>query len=181
MCAFVAFSFWWRGREAKGNSFVKKGLALIGISWILTSILGALPYLFVLPDCHWADALFESVSGISTTGASVFTGFEQFPRSLLFWRCLSQWIGGLGVAVLFVALLSSLGAGAKILFSNESSGSVGELEETRVQHSAFRMMQVYVGLTLLCGLSFFLWYGDLRFCVSCLYYISNRGIQHSIR
>ena len=154
-CGGTAAILFWQGSGSKGTLYRKEGLALIGISWLVSSFFGALPYYLILPECQFIDAWFEAVSGITTTGASVFTDFEKFPRSLLFWRCLSQWIGGLGVAVLFVALLGSLGAGAKILFSNESSGTAGEIAETRVQKGAFKIIQIYVGLTVCCGLSLY--------------------------
>lgn len=154
-CGGTAIILFWQGWGSKGTLYRKEGLALIGISWLASSFFGALPYYLILPKCPFIDAWFEAVSGITTTGASVFTNFEEFPRSLLFWRSLSQWIGGLGVAVLFVALLGSLGAGAKILFSNESSGTAGEIAETRVQKGAFRIIQLYVGLTVCCGLALY--------------------------
>lgn len=138
-------------RKADFKLFRKEALALIGLSWIVTSILGAIPYYLILKDCGFADALFESASGLTTTGASVFTNYEEFPRSLLFWRCFSQWIGGLGVVVLFVAILSSLGAGAKLLYTNEASGHSMDIEESRVQSGVFRIMGLYGILTVACA------------------------------
>lgn len=148
----IAGVFWIIGHKAKGQIFRKEALCLIGLSWIMTSFFGALPYYLILEGCSFGDAFFESASGLTTTGASVFTHFEEFPKSLLFWRSMSQWIGGLGVVVLFVALLASLGAGAKLLFSNESSASSTDIEESRVQRGAWRIMGYYFLLTALCAL-----------------------------
>lgn len=137
------------GKEAV-KLFRREALCTIGLSWILATIVGALPYILVVEDCKIADALFESASGITTTGATAFTNFYEFPKSLLFWRSFSQWIGGLGVVVFFVAILSSLGAGAKILFSNESSGASSDFEHGRIQSGAFYLMLYYLGLSIVC-------------------------------
>ncbi len=141
------------GRKANRRFFKKEALALIGISWILASILGALPYYLILPNCQFSDAVFESTSGFTTTGASVFTGFESWPRSLLFWRCLTQWIGGLGVVVFFVAVLGSLGASGKILFSNESSGTSTDIDAGRFQNGVLQILYFYLAISALCCLA----------------------------
>ncbi len=150
----VAGVLWLLGRGATTTFFRKEGLAVIGLGWLMASVLGAVPYLTVLEGVHWADALFESASGLTTTGASVFGDIESFPRSLLFWRCLSQWIGGLGVVVFFVAILSFLGAGGKILYSNEASASAADLNTARVQEGVGRIAQLYLGLSLACLLAY---------------------------
>lgn len=142
------------GRKATIRFFKKEALALIGISWILASLLGSLPYILILPDIHFSDAVFESTSGFTTTGASVFTGFEVWPRSLLFWRCLTQWIGGLGVVVFFVAILGSLGASGKVLFTNESTSSSSEIEAGRFQSGVLQILYYYVAISILCVLTF---------------------------
>jgi trk system potassium uptake protein TrkH len=141
------------GRGAEIRFFKKEALALIGISWLLASALGSLPYILILPDIHLADAIFESTSGFTTTGASVFTGFEEWPRSLLFWRALTQWIGGLGVVVFFVAILGSLGATGKILFTNESSGTSTDIEAGRFQNGVLQILYFYLAISLLCCLT----------------------------
>ena len=108
----------------------------------------------IVEDCSFADAIFESCSGLTTTGATVFSNLHEFPESLLLWRSLSQWAGGLGVVVFFVAILSSLGAGAKILFSNESSGASSDFKQGRVQQGAFFLWLYYLLLTVACLLSY---------------------------
>lgn len=142
------------GRKADIKIFRKEALCVIGLGWIIASAVGAFPYLLILDECSIADAVFESTSGLTTTGASTFPQFEHFPKSLLFWRSLSQWIGGLGVVVFFVAILSFLGAGAKILFSNESSGHSTEIESGRIQDGVIKIMVFYLGLSLTCALAF---------------------------
>lgn len=150
MAAALAFS-----RGGAKRILHKEALALIGLGWLLASLLGMIPYLFLLPEKYgWSDAFFESVSGFTTTGASVLNHLETLPESLLFWRALTQWIGGLGVVVFFVGLLSSLGAGAKILFSRESTGSSDDVFDGRVQTAALRITGLYLLISAACCLTF---------------------------
>jgi len=144
------------GQKSTKTFFRKEALAVIGLGWILSSVVGALPYWLILPDCSIASAVFESASGLTTTGASVFTDFESFPRSLLFWRSLSQWIGGMGVVVFFVAILGFLGAGGKILYSNESSGTAADLDSARVQTGVIRIWTLYLVLSASCTVAYML-------------------------
>lgn len=154
VCMIVAGILLRRGKDDSKKLFRREALCLIGLSWILASTVGALPYLLIVEDCTVADALFESTSGLTTTGATAFSNFHEFPRSLLFWRSLSQWVGGLGVVVFFVAILSSLGAGAKILFSNESSAASSDFDHARIQSGAFYLMLYYLSLSGVCMLAY---------------------------
>lgn len=142
------------GRNAQPKMFRKEALATIGLGWILASVVGAIPYYLIMPDSSFADGIFESASGLTTTGASVFGDLNVFPRGLLFWRCLSQWIGGLGVVVFFVAILSFLGAGAKILYSNESSAASTDIESGRIQQGVIHIAYLYLGLSAACALTY---------------------------
>ena len=150
----LAGIFWILGRTGETKLFRREAMCAIGLSWILATLVGALPYALIVEDCDLSDALFESASGLTTTGATAFWNFYDFPASLLFWRSLSQWVGGLGVVVFFVAVLSSLGAGAKILFTNESSATSADFDQGRVQQGAFALMIYYLGLSLLCMLAY---------------------------
>ena len=138
-------------REGEMKMLRKEAMTVIGLGWILASLVGALPYYLILPDCTVANAIFESTSGITTTGASVFSDLERFPRSLLFWRAISQWIGGLGIVVFFVALLSYVGVGAKILFSSEFSAHSTELDSARVRTGIVQIMILYFALSAICA------------------------------
>lgn len=166
----LALLFYVLGRRGEARLFRREALCAIGLSWILASIVGAIPYLLTVADCDFSDALFESASGLTTTGATAFGNFYEFPASLLFWRSLSQWVGGLGVVVFFVAILSSLGAGAKILFSNESSGTSADFEQGRVQHGAFILMVYYLIISAACALSYRLagmdWFQAVNHCMT---------------
>lgn len=150
----AAGTFHLLGRKKEIKLFRREAMCAIGLSWILASLIGALPYILTVENCDWSDALFESASGLTTTGSTAFSNFHEFPPSLLFWRSLSQWVGGLGVVVFFVAILSSLGAGAKVLFSNESSASAADFEQGRVQHGAFLLMLYYLGISTACMLAY---------------------------
>ncbi|MBN1404616.1 MAG: TrkH family potassium uptake protein [Opitutales bacterium] len=150
----LAITFHICSRNANKRIFGKEALATIGTGWLLATAVGALPYLFIAEGINFADAIFESASGFTTTGASIFGNVEALPRSLLFWRSLSQWIGGLGVVVFFVAILSFLGAGAKILFSRESSAQAADLGSERVQIGVWRIMRLYLLLSFFCAMAY---------------------------
>jgi trk system potassium uptake protein TrkH len=152
-CLFSGL-FHYLGRNTSDRMFRREALCLIGLSWFLATFIGAIPYLLIVEDCAFSDALFECSSGLTTTGATAFNNFHEFPASLLFWRSLSQWMGGLGVVVFFVALLSSLGAGAKILFSSESSGSAADFDQGRIQHGAVILMLYYLGISTVCAIAY---------------------------
>lgn len=94
----------------------REGYAIVTLSWIAATVFGSLPYLFAGTFTGLADAIFETISGFTTTGASVMTNIEIHARSILFWRSLTHWLGGMGIVVLFVALLSQLGSGGHNYF-----------------------------------------------------------------
>lgn len=148
---------WFAGRNADPRFFRKEALCVIGVGWILACLIGSIPYIVVLPGIPVADAVFESTSGITTTGASVLSNLEELPRSLLFWRALSQWVGGMGVVVFFVAILGFLGAGGKILFTGESTGRAADMDQARVQKGVLHIFYLYVALSLAC-------FGAMRLC-----------------
>lgn len=172
--ALAALILYRVGRRSTNVMFRREALAVIGLGWISASLFGAIPYYLVLPVSA-ASAIFESTSGITTTGASVLSGLENLPRSLLFWRAISQWIGGLGVIVFFVAVLSFLGAGAKVLFSRESSAQAAELDTARVQKGIVRLVYLYLGLSLACTIVFLLCGLDLYDAVTHMFTTVSTG------
>lgn len=152
------------GRKEHGTILRKEALAIVGLSWIYSGILGCLPFLFsgsmVAPNVPMTipDALFESISGFTTTGASVLRELEDpalVPRSVLFWRSFTHCLGGMGIIVLFVAILRHLGAGGKVLMKREVPGPTSEAVRPRVRESAIVMWVIYVAFTLI--LSLILW------------------------
>lgn len=161
-CSLVSgFILYLLGRNEHGTILRKEALAIVGLSWIYSGILGCLPFLFsgtmVTPEIPMTipDALFESISGFTTTGASVLRELEDpalVPRSVLFWRSFTHCLGGMGIIVLFVAILSHLGAGGKALMKREVPGPTSEAVRPRVRESAIVMWTIYVTFTLVLAL-----------------------------
>jgi len=147
--------FYMPSRRASPKLFRREAMCIIGVGWILSSIFGALPFILIA-DCNFIDAFFESASGFTTTGASVFADVSSLSNSLIFWRCLTQWIGGLGVVVFFVVILSFVGAGARILYSNEATVDSLEHDSGRIKNSVIKIFYIYIGLSLVCLLSFWI-------------------------
>ncbi|HQU08611.1 MAG TPA: potassium transporter TrkG, partial [Opitutales bacterium] len=125
----------------------REALCAVGLGWLVAIFITAIPFRTIVPDCSWANAIFEGTSGLTTTGSTVFGDVESLPKSLLFWRSLSQWIGGIGVIVVFVAVLSSLGVSAKVLYSSESSAKPVDMDSARIQETAVQVIRLYLGLS----------------------------------
>lgn len=143
------------GRKSGLEVLRKEGVAIVGLGWLMCGVFGALPYLLAEPRLGVSEAFFESISGFTTTGATVIADLDEFPRSILLWRSLTQWLGGLGILVLFVALLSTLGVGSKALFRHESSAKSGEGLQTRIHDVAARLWQIYVAFSVACCLGLY--------------------------
>ncbi len=128
----------------------KEGFVLVSLGWIVVSVFGALPYLFSGYLVSFADAFFETVSGFTTTGASVVSDVEAWPHGLLFWRSLTQWLGGMGIISLFVAIMASLGTRAKQLFKSEVPGPVSDNISPRIRETARKLWITYLILSACC-------------------------------
>jgi trk system potassium uptake protein TrkH len=137
---------------ARGDDFdvmgAKDGLAVVGLSWICVSLLGALPFYLSGVFPSYTDAFFETVSGFTTTGATVIAGIEGLPRGILFWRSLTHWLGGMGIIVLSVALLPAIGRGAYQLYRAEAPGPVAERLKPGMKETAKTLWTVYFLLSL---------------------------------
>ena len=156
------------GQRDFGSLRRREGLAIVGLAWIAASLVGGAPYVLtgVIPDP--VGAAFEAMSGFTTTGASVLRNVEFMatgeptPKSVLFWRCMTNWLGGVGIVVLFVALLPALGVGGKVLLGFEVPG-VGEKGfMPRVRQTARTLWKIYVilsavlvGILLLLGVDLY--------------------------
>lgn len=155
------------GRRARSDFFRKEAIVVACFSWLLASLLGAVPYNWsgLLPDP--VDALFESVSGLATCGGTVL-GTAGNPRpedtanSLLLWRALQHWLGGIGIVLIFVALLPSMGAAGKSLLSTESVGVSVDSDQPRVLSQSRGVIIVYVALTAGC-MGMLMLVGDMNF------------------
>lgn len=133
----------------------REGYLIVSLSWLFMSVFGMLPYLLSGSIVSIPDAIFETVSGLTTTGATIITDIEVVPRGILFWRSMTQWIGGLGIIVLTVAILPLLGIGGIELFVAESPGPTSDKLHPRIQETAKRLWFVYLGLTVLVGFLYF--------------------------
>lgn len=140
----------------------RDGYLVVTLSWLLMSFSGSLPYLFSGTIPGYPDAFFESMSGFTTTGATILTDIEVLPKGILFWRSLTQWIGGMGIIVLAVAILPILGIGGMQLFQSEAPGISPDKLKPRIRDTAKRLWILYSGLTLIemvllmiGGMSFF--------------------------
>ena len=169
-CFVVAAVLRHFGRRSQGRLFRKEAMAVVGLSWVLATVLGALPYLLSgtcrAPGVPMSavDAMFEAQSGFSTTGATVLTELEDpslVPRCILFWRSSTHYLGGLGIIVLFVAILGQ-GSAGKALMRAEMPGPSHSTPQARVQHTAWILFLIYVALNgsltillLVQGLSLF--------------------------
>ena len=127
----------------------RDGFMAVALGWIVLSLTGALPYVFTGVLTGYVDAVFETVSGLTTTGSTVFPAVEHLPRSVLLWRSLTQWMGGMGVLVLFLALMPKLGDGAVYLMRAESPGPIKSKLVPKVGSTAKILYAIYVVLTLL--------------------------------
>lgn len=141
--------------------YARDGFAIVGLSWILVSLFGAFPYLFSGVLTSVTDALFESVSGFTTTGASIFKDIEALPVGIVFWRSFTQWLGGMGVLVLLLALLPSAKGNTLHIMRAESPGPTVEKLVPKIGQSAKILYLIYIGLSIL--LCLFLLFGRMSF------------------
>jgi trk system potassium uptake protein TrkH len=138
-------------RGVSGESDVEgirriEGLAIVAATWLFVAAVGAIPYIWI--GFGPVDAMFESMSGLTTTGATVFTDFESIGRGVFFWRSLTQWLGGLGVIALFVAVLPRLAIAGRELFFAEAAGPTDEKLTPQLRQTALALWRVYGALTV---------------------------------
>lgn len=127
----------------------KEGYLVVTFSWILISFFGSLPFFLSGYFESFTDSFFETISGFTTTGASILTDIESLPKGLLFWRSLTHWIGGMGIIVLSLAILPLLGIGGMQLFVAESPGPTFDKIHPKVKETAKRLWAIYILFTVL--------------------------------
>ena len=140
------------GRGAPDSVHRKDAIGIVGLCWLMLGIFGALPFLLEGSISHPASAIFEAVSGFTTTGATVISDIDNLSRATNLWRCLSHWIGGMGIVVLFVAVFPTLGVGAKHLFRSEVAGPITSGLRPKIKQTALALWWIYGGMTVLCAL-----------------------------
>jgi trk system potassium uptake protein TrkH len=126
----------------------KEGFVIVALGWISACLFGSLLYIFTLTVTYFPDAFFEAASGFTTTGATIFSDLERLPQSIVLWRCLSQWLGGLGIIAIFVAVMSDFGSRATQLYRAEITGPEKSKISPRIQESARKLWLTYLTLTL---------------------------------
>ncbi|MCK5058752.1 MAG: TrkH family potassium uptake protein [Candidatus Aminicenantes bacterium] len=126
---------------------IRDGFLVVGLGWFFIALFGALPFFFSGAIPSFTDAFFESMSGFTTTGASILTNIEAMPKGLLFWRAFTHWIGGMGIIVLSLAILPMLGIGGMQLFKAEVPGPTADKLTPRVKNTAKILWIVYFGIT----------------------------------
>ncbi|MGC6465064.1 MAG: TrkH family potassium uptake protein [Akkermansiaceae bacterium] len=126
----------------------REAMALVGTGWILCTLVGSLPYMLCDPHVAFYDAYFESVSGLTTTGATIFPDLEKLPKSILVWRSTTQWVGGMGILAMFVLVLSGMTSSSRTLIGAESSLANSDIASLR--QTMRRFWAIYFLLTVIC-------------------------------
>lgn len=157
---FFGATYFWVKREDRKIQ-LRESLAIVGLGWFLVTAFGGLPYFFS-GRLGVIDSIFESVSGFTTTGATVINDVEVIPKSLLFWRALTHFIGGVGIVVIFISVLPYLGVGGRLLLESESFAPDVKFIKPRIKETAKQILFVYLLLTviqilllLICGMNLF--------------------------
>jgi len=152
----VGVVLWWGARHATESLRLRDGFFVTALFWIGLGVAGAVPLLLVeAVHLGVADAIFESFSGLTTTGATVLSGLDSLPHSILYYRQQLQWLGGMGIIVLAVAVLPLLGVGGMSLYKAETPGPVKDNKITpRIAETAKALWIIYLGLTVVCALGY---------------------------
>ncbi|MCD8310550.1 MAG: TrkH family potassium uptake protein [Prevotellaceae bacterium] len=150
VCAGLLLTFLGKGAERKLTR--RDGYLIVSLAWVVFSLFGMLPYILsgYIPDV--TDAFFETMSGVSSTGATILDDIESLPHGLLFWRSMTQWIGGLGIIVFTLAVLPIFGVNGGQVFAAESSGPTHDKVHPRIDITARWLWSLYAGLTLIATL-----------------------------
>ncbi|MDX2426588.1 MAG: TrkH family potassium uptake protein [Cycloclasticus sp.] len=152
----TGFLLWFSARNAKEDLRTRDGFIIAAVFWLSLGLSGAIPFFVAsIHSLSLTDAVFESISGLTTTGATVMTGLDSLPKSILFYRQQLQWLGGMGIIVLAVAILPMLGIGGMQLYKAETPGPVKDAKLTpRITATAKALWQVYLGITIACAAAY---------------------------
>ncbi len=152
----AGFAVWFPVRNQRRELKLRDGFLVVMLFWFVLGVFGAVPFvLSETPLMTVTDALFESMSGLTTTGATVLTGLDDLPHSVLFYRQQLQWLGGMGIIVLAVAVLPMLGVGGMQLYRAETPGPMKDTKLTpRIKETAKALWYIYLGLTVACTVAY---------------------------
>ncbi len=153
---FTGLAFWMPVMHVRKELRSRDGFVVVVLFWVVLGLFGALPFMLsVNPHIALTDAVFESVSGLTTTGATVLTGIDSLPHSILWYRQQLQWLGGMGIIVLAVAVLPMLGVGGMQLYRAETPGPMKDTKLTpRITETAKALWYIYLSLTIACALAY---------------------------
>ncbi|WP_438865105.1 TrkH family potassium uptake protein [Neptunicella sp.] len=156
LCLFTGLIFWYPNREHRKDLKAREGFLIVVLFWTVLASFAALPLLMLeQPQLTVTDAFFEAFSGLTTTGATVIQGIDYLPKAVLFYRQQLQWLGGMGIIVLAVAILPILGVGGMQLYRAETPGPVKDSKMTpRIADTAKHLWYIYLGLTIACSFSY---------------------------
>jgi trk system potassium uptake protein TrkH len=152
---FVGIGLAFANRGRTENFSIKQAFLLTNVAWVSLTAFGALPFAWSHLDISYTDAFFESMSGITTTGATIFTELDKAPPGILLWRGLLQWLGGLGIIVMAISILPLLQVGGMQLFRVEGFETEGKFMP-RATQLAGSLIAVYFGITLICAVSYYI-------------------------
>lgn len=165
-----AFLFLLMGRNARNSLNRHDAFVVVTAVWIIFSLFGMFPFLIHGSCTNVTDAYFETMSGFSTTGSSIFDDVERLPRGILFWRSLTQWVGGLGIVFFTIAILPSLVGGSVKVFAAEATGPIKAKMHPRLSTTAKWIWSIYLLLTICCGLAFWIagldWFDALNYSMT---------------
>lgn len=152
----IGLLLWAPVRHSREDLRTRDGFLVVVLFWIVLGFAGSIPFMLAsAPHLNFTDAVFESISGLTTTGATVITGLDHLPKSILFYRQMLQWLGGMGIIVLAVAILPMLGIGGLQLYKAETPGPVKDTKLTpRITQTAKALWLIYLNLTILCCLAY---------------------------
>lgn len=150
----IGLFFLLTSRKHDNHITTREGFLVVSLTWVIFCVLGMLPYLMTGACKTVTDAFLETMAGFTTTGCTVLLDIDSLPHGLLFWRCMTQWIGGLGIVVFSLALLPLIGTGATQIFGAETNGLSMDKLRPRIQETARRLWGFYFMLTLICAVLF---------------------------
>jgi trk system potassium uptake protein len=150
------------GRGTGNEVLRREAMVVVGLGWLLSALAGALPFWIGEPRLSFSGAYFESMSGFTTTGSTVINDLDLYPRSILLWRSMTQWLGGIGIVVLFVAVLSFLGVGSRSMMQHESSLNISDAAVVRIRDVAKKLLAIYLSLSAVCAIGLW-WLGMAPF------------------
>ncbi len=156
ICFIAGFVLRMLGKNADMTFHAREAVSIVTLGWISVSILGAIPFMLEGVLVNPIDAFFESASGFTTTGSTVITDLNVCSKALLYWRALTQWLGGMGIIVLFIAILPQLGIGAKHMFKSEVPGPITEGLKPKLKHTAGVLWAIYTGITAAAAIALLL-------------------------